>query len=227
MARGMTYTVDIVMVIDATGSMTPIIEAVKSSALSFYEDLAKAMEVKHKTIDSLRVRVVVFRDFYADSVSDALATSEFFTLPEQAGDFASYVKGISAHGGGDLPESGLEGLATAMMSDWARVGSKRRQVIVLWTDAGAHPLEKRAGSKPVGYPEDMPRDLDDLTDLWESGTHLEENAKRLILYAPEAAGWTDIAPSWDNTIHFPSNGGTGLADLEYDEILHTIANSIG
>lgn len=38
------YNVDIVMCIDATGSMGPIIEEVKTNALSFYQKFVEAME---------------------------------------------------------------------------------------------------------------------------------------------------------------------------------------
>jgi hypothetical protein len=224
--QGYTYTVDIVLVIDATGSMSPIIGAVKGSALSFYEDLSKAMEEKHKSIDSLRVRVVVFRDFYADSASDSLQASEFFALPAEAAAFASFVNGITARGGGDEPETALEALAVAMQSDWAATSSKRRQVIVVWTDASAHPLDKNAARKPAGYPAGMPANLDELTDMWEGQTYMDDNAKRLIIYAPDAAGWSEIGPGWNRTLHFPSRGGDGLSDLEYGEILDAIANSI-
>ena len=44
--QGLNYTVDIVMCIDSTGSMAPIIEKVKSNAMKFYEDLLKVMNEK-------------------------------------------------------------------------------------------------------------------------------------------------------------------------------------
>ena len=83
--QGLTYSVDLVLVIDATGSMSPIIDDVKTSALSFYDDLQKHMAGIGKNIDDLRVRVIAFRDYYADSAADSLVVSDFLELPDQRG----------------------------------------------------------------------------------------------------------------------------------------------
>ena len=56
------YNVDIVMCIDGTGSMGPIIEEVKANALSFYKKFIDAMDEEGKTADVVRVKVIVFRD---------------------------------------------------------------------------------------------------------------------------------------------------------------------
>ena len=37
--RGLSYAVDIVFGIDVTGSMTPILDAVKANALGFYDSV--------------------------------------------------------------------------------------------------------------------------------------------------------------------------------------------
>jgi hypothetical protein len=224
--QGFTYSVDLVLVIDATGSMAPIIERVKTSALSFHDDLQKFMKELGKNIDVLRVRVVAFRDYYADPAADSLVTSDFFELPAKEDDFAKFVRGITADGGGDEPETALEGLAEAIRSPWAREGSKQRQVIVLWTDASAHPLEKNKGSKPAGYPGNMPADFDELTDMWEGDDHMDTSWKRLLLYSPDAYPWTDIANHWEQAIIYTSKAGEGLGDKDYKSILDAIARSI-
>ena len=54
---------------------------------------------------------------------------------------AEFVNGLIAEGGGDAPESGLEAVALAMNSPWTTAGDRRRQVIVVWTDQPAHPLD--------------------------------------------------------------------------------------
>jgi len=225
--QGLSYSVDLVFVIDATGSMAPIIESVKSSALSLHDDLAKHMNEIGKTVDSLRVRVVAFRDFYADSAEEALMASGFFRLPEQRGSFASFLHGIRAGGGGDEPESGLEGLAEGVQSPWASEAAKQRQIIVVWTDASAHPLEKNKGAKPAGYPAYMPADFDEMTDLWDGQSSPVHHAwKRLLLYSPDVYPWTDIANNWENTLHYTSKAGAGLGDKDYKSILDAIAQSV-
>jgi hypothetical protein len=225
--QGLSYSVDLVFVIDAAGSMSPIIDTVKSSALSLHDDLAKHMNEIGKTVDSLRVRVVVFRDFYADSAVESLIASAFFRLPDQRASFADFLNGIRASGGGDEPESGLEGLAAAVQSPWASGSAKRRQIIVVWSDASAHPLEKNKGAKPAGYPAYMPADFDEMTDLWEGqSSPVHPSWKRLLLFTPDVYPWSDIANNWDSTLHYTSKAGAGLGDKDYKTILDAIAQSV-
>ena len=49
------YYVDIVMCIDATGSMSPILNTVKENALSFYGKFVDAMEEADKTVEVLEI----------------------------------------------------------------------------------------------------------------------------------------------------------------------------
>jgi hypothetical protein len=225
--QGFTYSADLVLVIDATGSMAPIIESVKASALSLHDDLAKYMDRIGKTIDWLRVRVIAFRDFYSDPGEESLVTSDFFRLPEQGGDLADFLHGIRACGGGDEPESGLEGLCEAIRSSWAGEGAEQRQIVVVWTDAGAHPLEKNRGAKPVGYPAHMAADLNELADLWDgSSSPVHPSGKRLLLYAPDMYPWTEISNNWQNALQYTSKAGAGLGDRDYRSILYAIAQSV-
>jgi len=191
--QGNAYAVDLVLCVDATGSMAPIIDVVKEKALSFHQDLQQVMNEKHKRVSELRIRVIGFRDYYFDG-DLAMESSEFFKLPEQREQFSEFVRGLVAYGGGDEPENGLEALALAMASDWNDSPGKRRQVIVMWTDASAHKLELHSGDKPETYPPNLPRDFSSLTDLWE--TAVDRNARRLLVYAPDAYAWTDISNNW-------------------------------
>lgn len=224
---GVVYSVDIVMCIDATGSMQHLIDQVKRNALRFYEDLVKVMTHKQKAIDSLRVKVVAFRDFYVDG-DRSLKVSPFYKLPEEAEAFAAFVKGLKADGGGDEPETSLEALALALKSEWLDVAdtAKGRQVVVMWTDTSSHPLEKQKGSKPPVYPEGMPADFNGMTDWWEGSGYVTPAAKRLLVYAPDVYPWKNIAEHWSNTVHYPSQAGNGLETVDYSSILDAIANSI-
>ncbi len=127
-----TYNVDMVFCIDATGSMRGIIDMVKNNALNFYNDVVNTMAEKGKTIDKLRIRLVIFRDYIADG-DDAMLTSDFFVLPDQASDFEMCIRSVDAFGGGDDPEDGLEALGYAIKSKWDTEGMKKRHVIVVWT----------------------------------------------------------------------------------------------
>lgn len=223
--QGLTYAVDLALVIDLTGSMSPILDEVKARATVFHEDVSAALATKGKEIDHLRVRLVGFRDFFVDG-ADSIYETDFFELPAQASAFAEAVREMRATGGGDEPESGLEALAIAMRSDWTREGTRQRQVIAVWTDASTHPIEKAAAAKPENLPAGLPSTFDELTDDWHGQTYMSRTGQRLLLFAPDAAAWSDISADWENTIHFQSKGGQGLDDISYSAILDTIANSV-
>jgi hypothetical protein len=222
--RGLSYAVDIVFCIDVTGSMTPILDQVKANALRFYSDVQSNLTAKGKNIDELRVRVVAFRDVVADGEA-ALQESPFFGLPAEQGDFSAFVNGLVAEGGGDAPESGLEAVALAMTSPWTTRGDRRRQVVVVWTDAPAHPLD--ASTLPPAFAGRVPADFSALTDLWEDPQGpLGSSSKRLILFAPDGPGWSDISGVWENVVHHPSQAGGGLSDVDYGTIIDSIGNSV-
>jgi hypothetical protein len=221
------YAVDIALCIDVTGSMAPVLERVKQSALSFHKRLEEAMSAKQKAISQMRLRVVAYRDF-ADNPGDALAASPFWNIPEQTADFERFVHGLRAGGGGDEPESGLEALAVAINSDWERGLDRRRHIIAFFTDASAHPLGHGSGAST--YPPGLPASIDDLMEAWGYGRSqsavMENAAKRLLLFAPDTSPWNEIAADWNNTIYFPSVAGSGLEEIELTEIIDAIANSV-
>ncbi len=221
-----TYNVDMVFCIDATGSMDGIINMVKKNALNLYSDVMGHMARKGKTIDKLRVRIVAFRDYLADR-DDAMLVTDFFSLPEESEDFEECVNSIEAFGGGDDPEDGLEALGYAIKSKWNPEGMKKRQVIVVWSDAATHRLGY--GASADGYPKNMAKDFNELTAWWgdkQNPGFVNQNAKRLLLFTPNDNYWSTISDTWDNVIHFPSSAGEGLAEFEYSQIIDTISNTI-
>lgn len=215
-----------VFCIDATGSMGGVIDMVKNNAVNFYGDVTNAMALKNKTINKMRIRVIAFRDYLADG-DDAMLVTDFFTLPEQVADFEKCVKSIEAFGGGDDPEDGLEALGYAIRSKWDTEGMKKRHVIVVWTDASTHMLGY--GNKAPNYPQHMAKDFNELTTWWgdcQNKGFINQNAKRLLLFAPNEPYWKNISDSWDNVIHFPSVAGEGLSELDYKQIIDSISNTI-
>jgi hypothetical protein len=222
--RGLSYAVDIVFCIDVTGSMTPIIDQVKENALRFYDDVQSNLTAKGKNVDQLRVRVIAFRDFAADGAA-ALDESPFFTLPDDRADFSAFVNGLVAEGGGDAPESGLEAVALAIDSPWTTVGDRRRQVIVVWTDQPAQPLDPSV--LPSDIASRVPVDFSALTDAWEDEQgRMGSSSKRLILFAPDGPGWSDMSGVWENVVHNPSQAGGGLSEVDYGTIIDSIGNSV-
>lgn len=233
----LTYNVDLVFCIDCTESMDNILNIVKDRALGLYDDIQKTMQLKGKEIDQLRVRVVGFRDYLAYSeelrkkvhTNEPMMVSDFFVLPTDAHKLEVSVKSLYPIGGGDDDEDGLEALAYAIRSPWSVTGSKDRHVIVLWSDAAPHNLGY--GKSSSRYPRGMANNFDELTAWWGDrsapGFMPKQASKRLILFTPDKGAWSTIAGNWDNVIHYPSNAGGGLQDVDYQTILSCIAQTIG
>ena len=224
------FTVDMVFCIDATGSMedfsgsqTKIINMVKQNAINFYSDFDNMMASKGKVVRQLRVRIIAFRDYMADG-EYAMMVTDFFQLPQQSAEFEACINSIHADGGGDAPEDGLEALSYAIKSQWTTEGAKKRQVIVFWTDADTHDLG--FGKSSRFYPKGMPADMDELNDWWDDKNLMSQNAKRLLLFAPDEGHWKYISDNWNLVWHFPSAAGNGLAEKNYTQILDAITNSV-
>lgn len=226
MSTKVTYNVDLVFCIDATASMGDLINVVKVNAINLYQDIIQTMAQKQKVINKIRVKVIAFRDYIYDR-ENAMLTTRFFNLPEEADLLKNLIGQIRAMGGGDDPEDGLEALAFAMRSDWDKEGMKKRHVIVVWSDAATHPLG--FGREAKNYPQQMPKSFGELTAWWGSRQcpgYMNNQAKRLLLFTPDKEGWKTISDTWDNVIHFPSEAGKGLQNVDYKTIIDAIANTI-
>ncbi|MBQ9811864.1 MAG: VWA domain-containing protein [Thermoguttaceae bacterium] len=219
------YFVDIVMCIDATGSMSPIIDEVKRNAVSFYQQFVDSMEENQKDVDQLRIKVIAFRDYGCDD--EPMVESPFYTLPDDVDAFASFVDSIEAMGGGDGPENALEAIALALKSDWTTGGSKRRHAILVFSDAPALPLREREGT--ADYPDDMPENLAQLGAWWHGtdqtlASTYQPKAGRLVAFVPDAEPWSGIQ-EWNRYWPIFSKAGTGLDDVDLQEVIALMVGS--
>lgn len=219
------YNVDIVICIDATGSMAPIINEVKENAMSFYQKFVDAMDDNDKTVDQLRIKVIVFRDYICDS--KPMEESEFFVLPSQSDKFRTFVSGIEAIGGGDTPENALEAIALALKSQWTTGGSKRRHAILVFTDAPALPLNERADCPK--YPDNLPKDLSKLGAWWEGmdqsmDSTYQAKYGRLVVFAPKAYPWNELQV-WNRYWPAFSPAGKGLSDVDIQSAIDLLVGS--
>ncbi len=239
LTAGTKTDVDLVLCIDVTISMKPIIDTVKGMALSLYDDMVAALAKKRRKVNDFRVKVIAFRDYYCDG-QYAMAESRFFNLPNETADFSEYVLGLKADGGGDEPENALEAIALAMKSDWVQAISaneKARNIIVVFTDASAHPFEKAQDGVTKFYPENMLTSLEDLKMAWEGQNRLDgasltdiyrmdPAAKRLIVYSPlDSYPWNEFAllTNVKTSSIEPAKGGQ---ELDRQILLDDIAGSV-
>ena len=214
--------VDIVFCIDGTGSMDGCIENVKNHATRFRADFVKALTDMGSDVASLRVKVIVFRDYESEG-ANAVLESSFFELTDglDEPEFAAYMVGVQPEGGGDIPENGLEALYRAMLSDFT-CEPKDRQVIVLFTDADALPLGARKGAP--GYPADMVDDAK-FFETWMCSRQditlsLKNKNKRMDLFAPAGTKY------FERCYHTAVNRANGLKELDFKKIIKIIAASM-
>lgn len=220
------YYVDIVMCIDATGSMSPILNQVKDNAMTFYQKFVESMEDNDKDVSQLRIKVIVFRDYICDS--EPMVESEFFVLPAQNAAFRNFVANIEACGGGDGPENALEAIALALKSKWTTEGSNRRHVILMFTDAPALPIGERADCP--NYPRDLPKTLGELSSWWGGTDQMLSSTfqpikGRLVAFVPNAEPWTDLQ-AWNRYWPAFSPAGTGLDSVDIQTAINLLVGSI-
>ena len=139
------YHVEIVIVMDATESMKPIMNEVKDNVLKLCRKFAETMEEDGKEISVMRVKVIAFRDYIIDSVP--MLQSEFFELPAQNHQFKAFLDNIEASGGGDEPENSLESLAYALMSDWTNSGMPEKRRYFMMGNALVCGIIKKIGNQ--------------------------------------------------------------------------------
>ena len=235
--------VDIVFVIDVTGSMSGVIETVKNATLTFHEELREKLAENHRIINHLRVKVAWFRDYYADG-NEAYGESDFMSLPEQKEDFYNFVSGLRATGGGDAPETSLEALTQAMRSDFIQDGKRKRHIVLLFTDAPAHPFEQREtltsaaqeAGRAVNYPDNMPKNLSEFYNAWAGNpesqsmlgakrrsTKLDLTGRRLILFAPKDYPWNNMPEKASYVWRYDLTVG-GKVDMS--DVYRVVASSI-
>lgn len=219
------YNIDIVICIDATGSMDPILDEVKRTALAFNQMFRDAMLSSGKTVEQLRVKVIAFRDYIIDS--EPMRSSDFFVLPDEERKFKDFLDSIEASGGGDEPENALEAIATALKSDWVTTGGKRRHVILLFTDASALPLNARSTCKD--YPGDLPKSLEDLGAWWEGASqyyysNYEAKSGRMVVFCPRKEPWLQMG-IW-NRYWATYSDKYGLDGIEMESVIGLLTGSV-
>ncbi len=121
---------DLVFVVDNTGSMGPYIDVAKSKILEIIRTIKKE-ELCH----NLRVGLVPYRDHPPE---ERTYITKKFHLTDDSAAIERNVRSMSAHGGGDGPEAVDDGLKDAINLEWNGEAAK---VIVLVGDAPPHGVE--------------------------------------------------------------------------------------
>ena len=73
--------------------------------------------------------------------------------------------------------------------------------------------------------EHWPKNFEEFVNMWD-GQIMDPSSKRMIVFAPDAYPWREIAENCESVFMIPSQAGEGLADVHYDTVLSNIVNSI-
>jgi Mg-chelatase subunit ChlD len=116
---------DVGFVVDATGSMTPVLEWLR-------RDLAKMLQ----GFGAVAVEARIGLTFYRDHDDAFVATTK--PLTSRIPDLLKVLSQMRAEGGGDIPEAVLEGLQDCLRRNMWTQQPKARKIMILIGDAPPH-----------------------------------------------------------------------------------------
>lgn len=175
--------VDLVFLIDATGSMGPLIDALRDGIRQFIDRLTA--EGGQGAVTNWRAKVVGYRDLTVDP------SSWFVDHPfsRDAAELRQQLGATVPASGGDHPESTFDaiytvakmGASTPGTEDPARWrdGAEAARVILCFTDAVSHPT--------LSVPDAVGGTVEDVKNA------LLSNRVRLVLYAPDDQDYHALA----------------------------------
>lgn len=211
--------IDIIMCIDATGSMQNTLDAVQANAKTFNNDLRRELGINNNNNDSYKIRVNPY--FYRD-FTDAVKMKDggFIDLDPNNGTgltkvgqnlaLETFLSSEVANGGGDTPEAAGACLYNALQSNWMTESSPVAQtyftdngvggaaiinipVIVFWTDAPIASLTRTNNNFNPAIPVTYPA----FENVWNDPARIRQDTKLLIQFGPgSAAGWNQVS-AWD------------------------------
>lgn len=163
--------VDIIFLLDVTGSMGPAIVELGKNMMNFINN------IDPNTVKDYKVKVVSFGDFELDEDDIKFDISRAFTndLTELYKQFEDVIELIKKKGGKDIPESSQDALYKTIQDGFTADWSERTRVIVLFTDAISKELQKDT------IEVDLPNDdkIQMLADM------VNDNRVRTFIYAPK------------------------------------------
>ena len=142
--KNIKKNVDIVYLIDATGSMGGEIEAANQKVKNILDEL----NTKFKDLNlSFNFGAV----FYRDKIDSKDDKNDYFPLTDDIEKLKKKISSMEAEGGGDTPEDWVEGYNLALNNmGWRKNGIR---LIIHIADAGAHGIDFTEGDN---YPEQGP-----------------------------------------------------------------------
>ena len=207
-----TQRADVAVLVDATGSMQPCIDTLKSHV----EALSNSLGGDDNVNVEWRAKAVGFRDLEADSVSDQFVGKDnaFISSSEE---LSAQLAPLTAMGGGmgiaEIPESALDALDLIMgTSDWVPIGEGHR-IIILLTDAPTKPSTING------------------QDVHAIAQKASEGHFRMLMYGPTCPEYEQLSKLpkcafTDVSENQTANVYEGLKNLDWQVVFETINKTV-
>ena len=181
---------DVVFLIDVSGSMAPIIDALRKNIEAFVDSLSSGGANNAAPVRDWRGKVVGYRDIEAAS-SEGLEWIEDHPFVRDASALKAQLASLKAQGGGDEPESLLDALYKVAKMDATPKGSQSEdpnkwryrsdaaRVVVVFTDASF--------KETLSIPEAKGGSLQDVANV------VMANRIILSLFAPNFEGYDRLS----------------------------------
>jgi hypothetical protein len=210
-------SVDVVLCLDQGQSMQAMLNSLRKNGIEMPANLQQSWTRRGQRLRELRVKIVAFGAIQDDQNS-RMSVSKFYSIPDEREGLGSFMASVTPISGPGAKNS-LAALAVALKSPWRRRVRSQRHVIVILTDSPAHTLEEKADGD-FDY-NALPRDLAELTDLW-NGQAISQTAKRMVIFGPEEYPWTYLLMHWEQVLFVPTRIGGGIMEHQYNEVLYAI-----
>lgn len=134
---------DLLFLQDATGSQGPYIDAAEKGIQDTIDKLSASGTWAK---EDLRFGLIAFRDHPPQELS---FVTKLYPFTSDVREMKSYLRELSASGGGDGPEAQTAALDRALHADWRKDALK---IVVLITDSPPHGLGGAGDGFPNGDP---------------------------------------------------------------------------
>jgi len=192
--------VDVVFLLDVTGSMGPAIVELGKNMMSFINN------IDPNTVADFKVKIASFGDFELDEDDIKFNINRAYTDdPKQIyNDFLDVIELIKKKGGKDIPESSLDALYKTIQNGFTADWSERTRVIVLFTDAISKSIQKDT----IGI--ELPNDdkLQMLADM------VNDNRVRTFVYAPKDDNMIKLSKLTTEYLSYNAIDSDGLKPVE-------------
>ena len=222
MAESTRGVVDIIFLMDATGSMAKCIGTLKDNLRSFFKTMTSS-EGNGSPVTDWRAKVVGYRDYEVEGPGNWLENNPFVSTVEELN---NQLSGIEAFGGGDEAESLLDALFTVTNigetgvqespdpNKWRYRYAAARYVVV-FSDA--------TYKTKMAIPEAAGMDIEMISPLFD------KQKIHLFVFAPDAPCYNELATFPRSVVK--SVAGKGLAELTSDpanftNLLQQLAKSV-